>query len=295
MTDESNKNQNMTRIQYIISMITFGTIGLFVKNIPLASAEISLWRGAIAFVIISIYFALSGKFKDIINIKAKLWKLLLSGIAMGFGWVLLFESYNYTSVALATLSYYFSSTIVIIASALLFKEKLSSKQIICFMASTTGLVLIIGVSGGGSSDIIGISYGLGAAFLYSTVILLNKATGKVDGISKTWVQFISAILVLIPYVYLTNGFHVTELETKGLINLLFLGVFHTGIIYCIYFTSLPKLKGQQAAILSYIDPLVAVFLSVFALGESITKWQLIGGLIILIFTFINEIKIEQRK
>ena len=51
-----------------------------------------------------------------------------------------------------------------------------------------------------------------------------------------------------------------------------------------------SVTGQEAAILSYIDPLVAVLISVFVLGEIMTVMQLIGGMLILGFTLWNEIK-----
>ena len=89
---------------------------------------------------------------------------------------MLFEAYKYTTVAVATLSYYFAPVIVTIASPLLFREKLTAKQILCFVFSTAGLALVIGITdlGKGSSDLTGILFGLGAAVLYATVVLLNK-------------------------------------------------------------------------------------------------------------------------
>ncbi|MGI6679018.1 MAG: DMT family transporter [Dehalobacterium sp.] len=293
MSEHGNRKQAVARLQIVFSMITFGSIGVFVKNISLIPAEIALWRGVIAFAVLFIFLLASGKIAEIIKLKHKLWKLFLSGVAMGFNWILLFQAYNYTSVALSTLSYYFAPTLVIIASSILFKEKLNTKQIVCFLSSTLGLVLIIGVSGGGSSDMTGILFGLGAATLYATVILFNKATGEIDGITRTWLQFVSAVIVLLPYVYYTGGFHIMELENMGIINLLIIGIIHTGIIYYMYFSSLAYLKGQQVAILSYIDPLVAVLASVFILGEFITALQLLGGIIILIFALANEIKLKR--
>jgi drug/metabolite transporter (DMT)-like permease len=56
-----------------------------------------------------------------------------------------------------------------------------------------------------------------------------------------------------------------------------------------YFSSLQHVPGQEAAVLSYIDPLVAVLISVTLLGESMTVLQLIGGTLILGFTLLNEI------
>ncbi|MEE1243533.1 MAG: DMT family transporter, partial [Frisingicoccus sp.] len=86
----------------------------------------------------------------------------------------------------------------------------------------------------------------------------------------------------------TGGSTLENLDGKGWICLLLVGLIHTGITYCMYFSSLKNLKGQEVAILSYIDPLVAVFVSVTILGEKMTFWQFVGGLLILGFTLWNE-------
>ena len=67
------------------------------------------------------------------------------------------------------------------------------------------------------------------------------------------------------------------------------GLVHTGITYTMYFSSLKDLPGQKVAILSYIDPLVAIAISVLVLGEAMTVTQMIGGALILGFTLWNEL------
>ena len=225
------------------------------------------------------------------QIKKELPLLLFSGIAMAFNWILLFQAYKFTTVSVATLSYYFAPVIVTVACPILFKEKMGAKQWICFAMSTLGIVLITGIGdlSAGSNHFIGILFGLGAACLYATVILLNKFIKTVGGIHRTFLQFIAAIIVLVPYVSLTSGFNLAALDGKGWVFLLIVGLVHTGITYCMYFSSLKELPGQKAAILSYIDPLVAVLVSVLILGESMTAMQVIGGLMILGFTLWNEI------
>jgi drug/metabolite transporter (DMT)-like permease len=224
------------------------------------------------------------------SIKGALPLLLLSGAAMGFNWILLFEAYNYTTVSVATLSYYYAPVIVTVVCPILFREKMNVKQWICFGMSTMGIVLITGIgSADGINNGLGILLGLGAAVLYATVILLNKFITGVEGIHRTFLQFISAAIVLTPYVLLTGGINLGDLKPLGLVSLLTVGLIHTGITYCLYFTSLKELPGQKAAILSYIDPLVAVIVSVVVLGEEITPFQIVGGLLILGFTLWNEI------
>ena len=285
------KNFLSARMMLVISMTVFGTIGLFVRNINLPSGEIALYRAVLAALLIGIFLLITKQKIPFTKIKKELPLLILSGVAMGFNWILLFEAYKYTTVSVATLSYYFAPVIVTIACPILFKEKMGLKQWLCFVMSTVGIVLITGIGdlSQGSSHIKGILFGLGAASLYATVILLNKFIKNVDGIHRTFLQFLSAIVVLVPYVLLTDGVNIHKLDSKGWIFLLAVGLIHTGVTYCLYFSSLKELPGQKAAILSYIDPLVAVLVSVVVLKETMTVMQVIGGLLILGFTLWNEI------
>ena len=157
--------------------------------------------------------------------------------------------------------------------------------------STLGIVLLTGLGdvGSGSNHLRGIGFGLGAACLYASVILLNKFITGVTGIHRTFLQFVAAIIVLIPYVAFTSGVTLGRMMAVGWRSLLIVGLVHTGITYCLYFSSLKDLPGQKAAILSYIDPLVAVLVSVTILGEELTLMQAVGGILILGFTLWNEI------
>lgn len=280
------------RVMLIAAMVVFGTIGLFVRNIPLASAEVALYRAVLASLLLAGYFLKSGQKVGLKKLGRELPLLLLSGGAMGFNWILLFEAYKYTTVSVATLSYYFAPVIVTAVCPILFREKMGLKQWICFAMSTLGIVLITGIGdlSAGGQHLKGIAFGLGAAVLYATVILLNKFIRGVAGIRRTFLQFLAAIAVLAPYVLYTSGVNVQQLNASGWIHLLIVGFVHTGITYCLYFSALKELPGQEAAILSYIDPLVAVLLSVFVLGEAMTVVQILGGILILGFTLWNEVK-----
>ena len=161
--------------------------------------------------------------------------------------------------------------------------------------STAGLVLITGTTGGGKQDLLGIVFGLSAAIFYATVMLLNKFIKGVTGLHRTFVQFLSAIVILIPYVICTSGFNFVGLNKGSITALLIVGLVHTGITYCMYFSALKDLPGQKVAILSYIDPLVAVLVSVIWLNEGITFPQIIGGLLILGFTLWSELPNVKKK
>ena len=277
------------KILMIIIMITFGTMAPFVRNINVSSSELALYRALLAITLVGLFIIITKQKFDFERIKKEMLVLLLSGAFMGINWILLFEAYKYTTVSVATLSYYFAPVLVMIISPVIFKEKITIKQMICFIFSTIGIVLITGTAAGGKNDFLGILFGLGAAILYATVTLLNKFIKGVDGIQRTFIQFISAIIILFPYVLLNEGLNFSTLTSLGWFSLLVIGVVHTGIAYCVYFSIIEDLSGQQVALLSYIDPLVAVLVSVVVLHEPIRLIQCIGGLLILGFTLYSEL------
>lgn len=287
------------KIMFMSAMAVFGTIGLFVKSVNVSSGELALYRALMATVLIGGFMLCTHQRIVFREIKEQLPLLLLSGAAMGFNWILLFEAYKYTAVSVATLSYYFAPIIVTVVSPLIFKEKMGARQWVCFGMSTLGIVLITGIGdlSAGSNHLLGIGFALGAAVLYACVMLLNKGTKGVEGIQRTFLQFIAAIAVLIPYVALTGGVSLSGLNGVGWACLLVVGIVHTGVTYCLYFTSMKELPGQEVALLSYIDPLVAVLCSVLILREALTLPQAIGGAMILGFTLYNELAptIKQKK
>ena len=279
------------RMMLILSMAVFGTLGPFVRSIPVSSAELALYRAVLASLLIGLDLLVTRQRIPFAKIRRSLPLLLFSGMAMGFNWILLFEAYKYTTVFVATLSYYFAPVIVTAVCPFLFKEKLTRKQILCFVMSTLGIVLITGIGdlSQGSSHLLGVCFGLGAAVLYATVVLINKFIRDVEGIHRTFLQFLAAIATLVPYVALTSGVTLGGMDAVGWLCLLIVGLVHTGVTYCMYFTALRDVPGQKAAILSYIDPLVAVLISVTLLGEALTPAQAAGGALILGFTLYNEI------
>lgn len=277
---------------YILSMAVFGTLAPFVRQIPVSSGELALYRAILGAALIGAYLLMKRENPFRAGLRREILLLLLSGGAMGINWILLFEAYRYTTVSTATLCYYFAPVIVTILSPVLFREALTPKQIVCFLMATLGLVLITGVEGRGS--LTGILFGLGAAAFYAAVILLNKYIRHTAGIQRTFLQFLAAIVILIPYVVATGGVTLSRLNTMGWVCLLVVGLFHTGITYCLYFSSLKAIPGQSAAILSYIDPLVAVLVSVMVLKEPLSAQQALGGALILGFTLWNLLPEKQK-
>ena len=273
-----------------LSMIIFGTIGIFRRLIPLSSGLVAMSRGLIGVLFLLLVMRLRGDGMDRAAVRRKLPLLCLSGAAIGVNWILLFEAYNYTSVATATLCYYLAPMFVILASPLVLREKLTLRKLACVSAALLGMVFVSGVlEASGVAGLKGVLLGLGAAVLYASVVLMNKQLGDVPAYDRTIVQLGSSAAVLLPYVLLVEEVSI-EAFTPGVIALLLVvGIVHTGIAYALYFGSLMQLKAQTAAILSYIDPVVAVLLSALVLREHMSLLSGLGAVLVLGAAVISEL------
>lgn len=271
------------RIKLFSSMFLFGTIGLFVRAIPLPSSMIALVRAMIGTAFLLLVLLLRHEKPDLSAIRRNIKTLAISGTAMGFNWILLFEAYRYTTVAVATLCYYFSAIFVIIASPFVLKEKLTPVKAVCSAVALAGMVLVSGVLDGaaGAFSPVGVALGLGAAVLYATVVLLNKRLENISSFDRTISQLGVAAVVLLPYVLLTENLSGISIDPFGLLMLLTVAVLHTGVAYAMYFSSLQSLKAQTVALFSYLDPVVALLLSVFVLREPMSPAAVIGAVLVL--------------
>ncbi len=290
-------NANKSKFSLILSMFIFGTIGIFRRYIPLPSSLLALARGAIGVIFLLIFMMFRKEKVNFKEIKNKILILCISGVAIGFNWILLFEAYNYTTVATATLCYYMAPVFVIIASPFLFKEKLTLKKLICVISALAGMVLVSGVietGFSGISELKGVLFGLGAAILYASVVLMNKKTAGVPAYPKTAIQLGSAAIVLLPYTIFTENFAEITFEPLTIIMLIVVGVVHTGITYALYFGSMDNLKAQTVAIFSYIDPVVAIILSALILKEEMSVFGVIGAVLVLGSTMMSEINIKKK-
>lgn len=278
------------KVRLVVAMLIFGSIGLFVRNIDLPSSMIALARGIIGSIFLLLASYITKQKQSWKAITSNMIPLIVSGAAMGINWIFLFQAYKYTTISKATLCYYVAPVLVMFLSVFILKEKLNGIKIICIIGAMTGMFLIVGVGSSATEkkQLLGIGYGLAAAGLYANVIITNKFIKNLSGITSAMVQLAIAAVVLLPYVLATEKIQFTELSYKSIGLLLIVGIIHTGIAYLLYFSAIPKLSGQTIAAFSYIDPISAIVMSSVFLGEKMTVVQLLGGILILGTTFINE-------
>ena len=276
------------RGRMLMSMLIFGTVGLFVRYIPLPSSAIACARGVIGAACIYLHMKARRRRIDPGAVRGNAGALLLSGAALGFNWAFLFEAYRY-SVSTATLMYYLAPTIVMLLSPIVLKEKLTARKMICSLISLGGMVLVSGVLTDHAPQLPGVLWGLAAAALYAAVMILNRRITGVKSEDRTVVQLSVSAVVMLLYVMLTELQAAYTLTAVQGALLIVVGVVHTGIAYLCYFGALRDLPAQSAAILSYLDPAVALLLSALVLGEKLGLHGWIGAVLILGGALVSEL------
>lgn len=282
--------------RFLIAMTIWGTVGVLVHFIPLPSSIIANVRGIIGSLFLLIVLAVKRRHLDGQAIRRNLKYLLPCGVALGFNWVLLFESYNMIGVGIGTVLYYLAPVFVILLSPLLFKEKLTAFRCLCAATALVGMILTSGVIGAGESwNAKGVLLALGSAGMYAAIVLLSKQQKNISAYDTTIFELGVSAVVLLVYNLLTVDFSTLQCTSRGLIMLLVVAILHTGIAYSLYFGAIPYLPVQTSAICSYIDPIVAIIASAIILREPMTLLSGIGAVLVLGGTLASQLKRTEKE
>ncbi len=268
-------------VKLIITMLIFGSIGLVRRNIPYSSAMIAFFRGAVAVVILVFLRLFNRSGIDMPAIRKNLLPLVVSGVFIGVNWILLFEAYRFTTIAVATISYYMAPVFTVIASVFILKEKLTVRKTVCVMLAVIGMVFVSGVIEDGVGGLKGVLLGMGAALLYAGDVIINKLVKGVDGTDRTIIQMGAAALAVLPYWLMNENFSSLTFSLQPVIMLFVAAIICTALPYSLYFSAIQHVPAQTAAMLSYIDPVVAVLISALVLGEGMTVLTLAGVVLVI--------------
>ena len=277
---------------YILSLLIFGTNGLYVSKISLSSGHIVLLRTFIGGLLLTIIVLLKGGF-DKASVRKERMPLLLGGVALGLNWIALFEAYRMLNVSLATLIYYVGPILVFLFSPILFKEKLTGKKILSAVIVALGLICISGSIALTGMNLIGLVVAIASAIFYASLIIFNKKVVCTDGLQTAAIELDVAFVVVLIYALCKEG--IPMITASDIPYIAGIGVINTGLAYLLYFTGLQKLSGQSASLISYIDPVSALLFSAIFLQESMSLVQIIGAVLIIGGAMIGEIKKPNEK
>lgn len=285
------------KAKYISAVCIYGTIGMLLHYIALPSEVVVLCRGVIGTVTILFVLMAQKKKLHFGEIKRELAILLLSGALLGLNWVFLFAAYRVTTVAVASLCNYMAPMIVMALSPFVFRERLSTRKILCILAAFAGIILVSGILGSAKSaiNLRGVALGLTAALCFVGIVLCNKKSTSIDPLEKTVVQLATSAIVVLPYMLYHQRGAVLTADTRSIVLVLVLGLVHTGFAYILYFGSMEKIPVHSVAILGYLEPVVSVITSTLILREPITAAGIVGAVLIIGAAVFGEMKEDGRK
>ena len=266
-------------VMYIVSLLIFGSNGVFASHIDMTSAEIVCMRTLIGSLALILVLLISRTKLDWAVMKREAFKLIAAGICLGVNWALLFEAYKLMSVSIATLTYYLAPIIVLILSPLLLREKQIARAYIGMGAAVVGLVLAVGL-GDTSVTATGLIVGLGSAVFYAGLIIFNKKIDGVTGLPLTTIEMVIAACVMLPYVLLTGGHVGFPPDMEGTLYLIFLCLVNTGLACWLYFSSMNRLPARAVALFGYVDPVSALIFSAVFLGDRMGVLQIVGAVLV---------------
>ena len=284
-------------IRLVASEVIFGTLGLFVRLIPLAPTALAASRGILGALVLLVYLRLSGKTLQLPRKARTLAVLLASGVCLTLNWALLFKAYGLTTLATAELAYEMAPVMVMAVSPFVLDEHLTTTRKVCLCLALAGIVAVSGVLEPGATvgvTLQGVAFGLGAACFYAAVMVLNQLLSDVDPLTKTTVQLGVAGLALLPQVLLADDAGWQALGFQAWVMLAIVCVVHTGVAFILWFSSLHNLSAQKVAIFNYIDPAVALLVSALVFGERMTPLAMVGAVLILGSTLVSEL-LEMRQ
>ncbi|MEL7350302.1 MAG: DMT family transporter [Cyanobacteria bacterium P01_A01_bin.116] len=257
---------------FSLAMLISGSIGLFVRLIDLSPINIVFFRCAFGAIALGIY-VLSFK-RDSMRIpRSELVPILGCGLVLVANWVFLFAAFKQTSITVAVSIYYLAPVLVTLYGLLFLGQKGTKAVVFGILLAFLGAALVSGITVEDilALNILGASYAFCAAVLYAALILLSKCVKHTDSAVTALVQTTIGTLILsffadfdIAFVNLNWGFIVA------------IGAVHTALLYILFFRGIRDSPILLVALLGFIDPLFAIFLDRFALGNEISAVQVIG-------------------
>lgn len=207
--------------------------------------------------------------------------LMLGALGYGSMSTFYFASLQYISASMVAMLLYMYPTFVTLLSFLFLKETLTKRKISALVLSLIGMAIMLWTPTGMQLNLLGVVFGLLCASIYSVYIVIGgKYSSQYD--PKVFSAYIITGAALAFGCYgLTTGTVTLHLSlfvwfAGGLIAL-----FSTVIAIVTFFAAVNKIGPSKASILSTFEPLFTTVLAIIFLGETLTFWQGIGGILIL--------------
>lgn len=275
----------------IISGAMWGSAGIFVRKLTeqgMNSYTVVSVRVILAVLILAVWLGIYDR--NLLKIKLKdLWIFVAGGVVGMFG---LNICYNFAiselSLSLAAVLLSLSPVFVLFMAAILFKEKITSKKVICMTIAIAGCVLASGVLESASTmrwSVKGIIVGTIGAFFYGLYGIISK-TAMERGYHAFTTTFYCLFMVMLVVIPLTNWKLVTNVVVANPIKMSVFLVIHslcTSVLpYILYTFSIRYIDAGMASILASGEPVAAMIFGVIFFSEIPTVLSVVGIVLVIV-------------
>lgn len=275
----------------IISGAMWGSAGIFVRKLTelgMNSYTVVSVRVVLAVLILAVWLGIYDK--NLLKIKLKdLWIFVAGGVVGMFG---LNICYNFAiselSLSLAAVLLSLSPVFVLFMAAILFKEKITSKKVICMTIAIVGCVLASGVLESASTmrwSVKGIIVGTIGAFFYGLYGIISK-TAMERGYHAFTTTFYCLFMVMLVVIPLTNWKLVTDVVVANPVEMSVFLLIHslcTSVLpYILYTFSIKYIDAGMASILASGEPVAAMIFGVIFFSEIPTVLSVVGIVLVIV-------------
>ncbi|HDZ36140.1 MAG TPA: EamA/RhaT family transporter [Thermococcus sp.] len=273
------------KIKIATAMLIWGSVGIFARFSNLSGLGVAFFRVSLgALLLLPILAGKKRWLQSLPSLLREMWKPLLAlGVSLALNWVFLFTAFNYTTIANAVLVYYLSPIIATVISWRFLGERLSPRTWLLIGIAFLGLILIMSGQSLDLSDrnFIGILLALVAAFFYALIPNLGRFLRGIDGKTLTFLQLAIASLVLAPFIAVMGTGEPVWWAVFVLVAV------HTVLALFLYMDGLKEVEVNEAALLSYLDPMSAVVYAFLVFGEVPELRTAVGGAMILLASLLD--------
>jgi len=261
-----------------LASILWGSNGVIVNLVELHPTMIAFFRvliGGLTLIIVSVLV----KGLETLKVNGFFKRLVVLGALLAAGWYFLFQAMKLIPIGAAVLINYLAPVFVAVLAPSVLHERLEKKIAIAIVLSILGVFLISYQGlGSGGLNILGIIFGLLAAISYGGFVIYSKQTlAMLSYYTVARYSYLVSALILSPSLLLIKS----PLSPNSLILLFLMGVLNTGVAVTLYLKGLRSLKAQEAATITYLEPLSAIIFGYFMLGQEISIGIILGGALIL--------------
>lgn len=274
-------DSNAAVLKLTSGLVLIGTVGATVVASGLDSIAIVFWRSVIGSVFLLIWCFYRGILPDATLSSKNILRGVVAGVSLVLSWAAFFEGILRTSISTATILFHTQPFWIVILSSLFWKERITSAQWIWLLTAFVGVIFASNFSFNTNAIDIewltGVSILLLGALVYAITAIAGKGIQNQRSEITTLIQTIAGTIIFAPFV----NFH-QEISFHSWGLLLVIGVLQTGIAWGLMYGAFPFVSTPLIAILSFANPLTAIFSDWLFYSHVISIHQATGmGLIVL--------------